>query len=313
MRNHFARRLLEIAKADPRVFLITGDLGFGVLDEFAETLPLQFLNVGVAEQNMTGIATGLALEGRIVFTYSICNFPTLRCLEQVRNDVAYHRANVKIVSVGGGFCYGALGFSHHGTEDLAIMRAIPGMSVLAPGDPTEVQLAVDEIYRTSGAFYLRLGKGGEPLVHPNPDVAKAKFCFGEALEVINGAGVVIVSTGGMLEESYQATLALRRAGIDCGLFSMHTVKPLDVKTVRRLAQSVPLIVTVEEHTRIGGLGGAVAEVLAELPQGRAQLKILGVGDNFSEVVGSQDYLRTLAGLDREAITNSILSLLKDKK
>src|ERR1041385_4546417 len=137
MRNAFIQRLMQLAPHDPRLMLVTGDLGFGVLDEFSKKFPKQYLNAGVAEQNMTGVATGLALEGRIVFTYSIGNFPTLRCLEQIRNDAAYHGANVKVVAIGGGFSYGALGMSHHATEDLSIMRAIPGLTVVSPGDDWE--------------------------------------------------------------------------------------------------------------------------------------------------------------------------------
>src|SRR3954468_17255260 len=154
MRDAFTRRLEELAAQDPRIFLITGDLGFGVLDPFEKKFPKQYLNAGVAEQNMTGLATGLALEGRVVFTYSIGNFPTLRCLEQIRNDAAYHEANVKIIAIGGGFSYGALGMSHHATEDLAILRAIPGITVVAPGDDLETRGATRALVETPGTCYL---------------------------------------------------------------------------------------------------------------------------------------------------------------
>ena len=162
MRDAFIETLIDLARRDQDVLLLTADLGFGVLDRFARELPRQFLNVGVAEQNMTGIAAGLALEGKTVFTYSIGNFNTLRCLEQIRNDLCYHQAKVKIVSIGGGFCYGPLGVSHHATEDLAIMRALPRMTVVAPGDVTETILATRSIYQTPGPGYLRLGRGNDP-------------------------------------------------------------------------------------------------------------------------------------------------------
>src|SRR5712691_10038528 len=165
MRPAFFRALPELAAADERVNLVVGDLGFGVVEPFVERFPARFFNAGVAEQNMTGIAAGLALSGKTVFTYSIANFPTLRCLEQIRNDVCYHNANVKVVAVGGGFAYGALGMTHHATEDLAIMRALPGMVVVAPGDPLETELATRAIVSHSGPCYLRLGRAGEPKVH----------------------------------------------------------------------------------------------------------------------------------------------------
>ena len=165
MRTAFIRALEEVAAEDDHVMLVVGDLGFGVVEAFAERFPDRYVNAGVAEQNMTGIAAGMALSGRVVFTYSIANFPTLRCLEQVRNDVCYHNADVKIVAVGGGFVYGSLGMSHHATEDLAIMRALPNMTVIAPGDPVEAAAATRAVVNRPGPCYLRLGRAGEPIVH----------------------------------------------------------------------------------------------------------------------------------------------------
>src|SRR5437667_1620165 len=166
MRSAFFDTLVRLAEDDERITLVVGDLGFGVIEPFARRFPDRFLNAGVAEQNLTGIAAGMALSGKIVFTYSIANFPTLRCLEQIRNDVCYHEANVKIVAVGGGFAYGALGMTHHATEDLAIMRTLPGMVVVAPGDPVEAELATRAVVRDSRPCYLSLGRAGEPTVHP---------------------------------------------------------------------------------------------------------------------------------------------------
>src|SRR5207245_8966920 len=167
MRNAFFRALYALAERDERVFLIVGDLGFGVVEPFAERFPGRFLNAGVAEQDMTGIAAGLALCGKIVFTYSIANFPTLRCFEQIRNDVCYHNANVKVVSVGGGLAYGALGVTHHATEDIAVMRTLPNMTIVAPADSIEAELATRALATQSGPAYLRLGRSGEPRVHWN--------------------------------------------------------------------------------------------------------------------------------------------------
>src|SRR5437667_4581521 len=165
MRSAFFDTLVRLAEDDERITLVVGDLGFGVIEPFARRFPDRFLNAGVAEQNMTGIGAGMALSGKVVFTYSIANFPTLRCLEQVRNDVCYHAADVKIVAVGGGFAYGSLGMTHHATEDLALMRALPGMVVVAPGDPIEVELATRAVVEHRGPCYLRLGRVGEPCVH----------------------------------------------------------------------------------------------------------------------------------------------------
>src|SRR5438132_8604820 len=162
MRDAFVDSLGLAAAADRRVMVVTGDLGFGVLDRFATQCPDQYLNVGVAEQNLTGVATGLALDGHIVFTYSIANFPTLRCLEQIRNDACYHDANVKVVAIGGGFSYGPLGMSHHATEDLAILRALPNMTVVPPGDDSAAGCATTPLMNTRGTSHLRLDRSSAP-------------------------------------------------------------------------------------------------------------------------------------------------------
>jgi transketolase len=301
MRNEFVRTLTELAREDPRVVLITGDLGFGVLTDFAKQFPAQYVNAGVAEQNMTGLAAGMALDGKIVFTYSIANFPTLRPLEQIRNDACYHSANVKIVAVGGGFSYGGLGFSHHATEDLAIMRALPNITVVAPGDPVEVAGATRAVWKQPGTCYLRLGRGGEPRVHEGT----IDFRIGRATELASGRDAAIVSTGGMLPNAAAARRLLQAAGLNVGLYSMHTLKPIDRTLLDELARSVPLIVTAEEHSTVGGLGGAVAEVLATLPAPRARLRMIGFDAGLSSIVGDQDFLRGLYGMSPEAIANAV--------
>ncbi len=286
-------RVLEgLAEADPDVMLITGDLGFGVLTRFSERFPRQFLNAGVAEQNMTGLAVGMALEGKTVFTYSIGNFPTLRCLEQIRNDACYHNANVKIVCIGGGFTYGSLGISHHATEDLAILRALPDITVIAPGDPVEAAAATRAVYETPGTCYLRLGRGGEPRIH----AGAIDFRVGKAIRLFEGGDVAILSTGGILKVAYDAREKLEASGLKTGLFSVHTVKPIDRELVTELAATVRLMVTLEEHTVIGGLGGAVAEIVAQMPGPKAGLEMVGLRDCFSSVVGDQEYLRSVYGL-----------------
>lgn len=306
MRDRFVRTLVEIAREDKNVHLITGDLGFGVLKPYWEELPEQFTNVGIAEQNMTGIAAGMALAGKIVYTYSIGNFPTLRCLEQIRNDCAYHNANVKIVCVGGGFVYGSLGMSHHATEDLAIMRALPDVTVMAPGDLIEAEEATRAIYQQPGTCYLRLGRGGEKQIHDSID----DFQIGKAIRIQEGSRVAIFSTGGIFDEVIDAARMLEIQQITPALYTFPTLKPIDRETILRCAQNYELIVSVEEHSVIGGLGSAIAEVLAEMPSPYGRLLRLGLEDTYSCIVGSQKYLRSVYGVSAECIAAKIAARLK---
>lgn len=303
MRDAFVKTLTELARRDRSVMLLTGDLGFGVLTKFSEEFPEQYLNMGVAEQNMTGVAAGLALEGKKIFTYSIGNFCTLRCLEQIRNDVCYHNADVKIVSIGGGFCYGPLGISHHATEDLAIMRALPNLTVVAPGDLTETEIATKMVYEHKGPCYLRLGRGGEARVHEKvPD-----FTFGKAIRVVPEGDVALISTGGILSNVIKAAKLLKESGVVASMTSMPFIVPFDHETVAGLAKNSKLIATVEEHTISGGLGGAVAEVLAEMRGPKCDLIRLGVKEGFTSVVGDQNYLRDIYGLSPDAIASAVKS------
>jgi len=265
-------------------------------------LPRQFVNAGVAEQNMTGLAAGMALSGKIVFTYSIANFPVLRCLEQIRNDVCYHNANVKIVAVGGGMAYGALGMTHHATEDIAIIRALPNILIVAPNDPVEARLATKAVAEHPGPCYLRLGRAGESIVHTS-DIA---FELGKAITVLEGTDLTIIVTGGLLQNALSAAESLTRKGIRPRVLSMHTVKPLDNAAILAAARETEAIFTVEEHSIVGGLGGAVAELLAEQDQ-QVKFKRIGLDNAFASKVGDQDYLRREYGLDDAGI----LSLIED--
>lgn len=305
MRDTFVKTLLEIAKNDPNVHIITGDLGFGVLKPFWEQLPNQITNVGIAEQNMTGFATGMALEGKTVFTYSIGNFPTLRTLEQIRNDAAYHNADVKIVCVGGGFVYGSLGMSHHATEDLAIMRALPNVTVLAPGDLVEAEYATKSIYINHGTHYLRLGRGGEKRIHNKID----KFEIGKSIMIKDGDKVVIFSTGTIFDETLEASNMLIKYGVNPALFTFPTVKPIDNETIKKCAKQYDLIVTVEEHNVIGGFGSAVSEVLSEIEGSKAKQLKIAIEDTYSSIVGSQSYLRDFYGISSRKIFDRIIELL----
>jgi transketolase len=303
VRTSFLKTLEKLAAADPRVTLVVGDLGFSVVEDFAKKFPRQFLNAGVAEQNMAGLAAGMALSGRIVFIYSIANFPTLRCLEQIRNDGCYHNANLKVVSVGGGFAYGSLGSSHHATEDLAIMRALPGMVVFAPGDPVEVECITRLAVNHQGPCYLRLGKAGEPVVHGAP----LDFKIGESLAVRPGRDLTLISTGGMLRSSVLAAEELEAHGVSAGVVSMPTLKPIDAPAICRIAAEGKAILTVEEHSVIGGLGGAVAEVLAQRAPA-VPFRILGIPDSFAREVGGQEHLKRVNRLSVPDIVRSALEL-----
>lgn len=291
---------MDIAEKDKNVVLITGDLGFGVLKPFWEKFPDQFINAGIAEQDMTGFAAGMALCGKTVFTYSIGNFPTLRCIEQIRNDCAYHNANVKIVCVGGGFTYGPLGMSHHATEDIAVMRAMPDVTVFAPGDAAEAAACTKAMYETPGTCYLRLGRGGEPKIHENA----VDFTVGKAIEIRQGKRVALFSTGAVYEEVAGAAKMLENAGITPAVYTFPSVKPIDKALIKKCAAEFELITTVEEHNIVGGFGSAVAEVMATVPC-KARLALIGLEDKYSSTVGSQKYLMEIYGMSAEKIFERI--------
>ncbi len=309
MRDAFVQRLTEMAARDPRILLITGDLGFGVLTEYARRFPRQYLNAGVAEQNMAGLATGLALEGHIVYTYSIANFVFMRCLEQIRNDAAYHDCNVNVVCVGGGFSYGALGISHHATEDLTIMRSIPGMTVVAPGDDWEAAEATEAVAGTPGPSYLRLDKSTAGWTQRSGET----FQLGKIRRHCEGRDLCLAATGGIVAEALAAAERLRSEGIHCRVLSVHTVKPLDVPTLAKAAVETGGLITIEEHTVDGGLGSAVAEQLLEGGVVPRRFLRIGLRDGFSSIVGSQQYLRSRYGMDRQAIVAAARKLLAGQK
>ncbi len=303
MRDAFVSTLVNVARRDPTVLLITGDLGFGVLDEFRNECPRQFYNIGVAEQNLAGVAVGLALSGHTVLTYSIGNFPTLRCLEQIRNDVCYHKANVKIVAVGGGLAYGALGASHFATEDLAIMRVLPELTVVAPGDPLEVEKLVPQIVEHRGPVYLRLGRAGEKPVH-DPAVT---VTLGQPTVTRPGTDVQLLAIGAMLPVALEAADLLANDGIEAEVVSVHTLKPLASETLCDMVSRFPIVVTCEEHTVLGGLGGAVAETLMEAGVS-ITFRRFGLNGDFPTAVGSQEYLRAANHIDAAALRSLVLSL-----
>ena len=306
MRNEFLEATIKLAKNDKDVVLLTADLGFGVFEEYENMFPNQYFNVGVAEQSMTSIATGLAMEGKRVITYSIGNFPTLRCLEQIRNDACYHEANITIVASGGGFSYGALGMSHHATEDLSILRALPGVKVVAPCTPWEAGKAITALVNDNGVGYLRLDKSfaNETLKETSP------FLFEKSRRHREGRDITIIATGGILKEALKAADFLEKKNIKIRVVGMHTIKPLDVEEVKLAAIETRGIITLEENNYLGGLGGAIAETCMDLEIKPKLFHRIGLNDIYSSIVGSQEYLREKYKLDSEAVIKKILELIR---
>lgn len=281
--------LLSRARKDNSINLLVGDLGYGVVDNFAAELPRQFFNLGVAEQNMTGVAAGLAHQGRKVFTYSIANFPTFRALEQIRNDIVYHRLPVTIVSVGAGLAYGALGYSHHAVEDIAVMRAMPGMRVLSPADPFEAVACMMEIFENPMPTYLRIGKNGEPELY---EKQVENLCN---LVLKSGNSKDIILTTGSIAQNVLKALELISAEIrnNVDVISVPQIKPLNIPASK--LKNARSLISVEEHTKIGGLGSAVLEWINEQKFEIPFLR-LGLPDEIHNHVGSPDYLRDKLGL-----------------
>jgi transketolase len=305
MRKVFNKTLVECARKDSRIHLVLADIGYGEIEPFARSFPERYMNCGVMEQNMTGVACGIAMEGNIAVTYSIANFPTLRCLEQIRNDVCYHNANVKIVIIGGGVSYGPLGISHHSTEDIAIMRALPNMVVLAPCDKREAEAATRAMLAYEGPVYFRCGYVGEKDIHHGT----IDFQIGRSIEVEQGDDCCVIFSGPLGYEVQKAVLALREEGIRARLISMHTIKPIDRGAIVRAAKETGNILTVEEHNLSGGLGSAVAEVLADEGCLDVRFKRMALPDVFVHEVGSQQWLRDQYGLGLEDVKREIRSLL----
>jgi transketolase len=286
LRTTFIETLIDLAEKDERIFLLTPDMGYSVLEPFREKFPSRFLNTGIAEQNTIGVAAGLAKSGKIVYVYSIIPFVTMRCFEQVRLDLAYNNTQVRLVGIGAGMTYGPLGPTHHAYEDIAIMRAIPNMKIICPGDPIETKELVCQTYDMDGPLYIRLAKNGEPNIHKNSSDIK----FGKAVELNNGNDLILVTTSNMLETGNIWVEEWKKEGVNVTLVSMHTIKPLDQKFIEKLISRKLPIITLEEHNVIGGLGSAVAEIIAEsgctIP-----FKRIGINDEFSHYVGNHTFQR----------------------
>ena len=296
MRTTFINQLVEEARQNERIFLLVGDLGFHVVEPFAEAFPERFLNVGICEQNMAGIAGGLAMNGWIVYCYSIGNFPTLRCIEQIRNDIVYYNSNVRIVSVGAGYAYGSQGVSHQATEDVAMLRSLPNMVVCSPSDPVETKMLVHLSVTRQGPMYIRLGKAGEQVFHPQEI---QDYHIGDLLPILDrGAETLVLTSGSILARVMES---VETKALNYDVWTIPVVKPLNATQLCQLAENRRQIIIVEENQKSAGIGSAIIEVLSDaynngLLKTYPKIRRIAINDEFLEVAGSQRYLQQTAGL-----------------
>lgn len=298
MRTNFINQLIEEARYNDKIFLLVGDLGYHVIEPFAEEFPDRFLNVGIAEQNMAGIAAGLAMTGYNVYFYSIGNFPTIRCLEQIRNDIAYHQANVKVVSVGAGYAYGSLGATHQATEEIGALRVLPNMVVATPGDPLEARAITKISASYDGPMYIRLGKAGEKTVHSEDSI---NLKIGDICSVITREGnqTAVFACGNILDAALHQ---INEKNLNYDLYSVPFVKPINKEQLINIVKTHPAgLITIEEHQSSCGMGSAIVEVLNDLYyegdiEVYPKVKRIAIPDEFADVVGTQVFLREHEGL-----------------
>lgn len=307
MRNAFADEICQLAEKDPRIVLLSGDIGNRLFEPFKSKFPNRFYNCGVAEANMASMAAGMAMCGLRPVTYTITPFNTTRCLEQIRDDICYHNVPVLIVGTGAGLSYAPLGATHHSCEDISFLKSIPNMTVLAPGDAMELRSLLRCSFDLKGPVYMRIGKKGEPVIHP----ALPNMTIGKGSVLQKGKDLCLISTGNMLSVSVEVASILKNSGIDAKVISMHTVKPLDTELLAELCSAFSLISTIEEHSLIGGLGSYIAEWIADQSI-MTHLLRFGTQDRFPHPIGSQNYVRELFGLTPLAIAARILEKMESK-
>lgn len=309
MRNAFADELEKMAVLDERIVTLSGDIGNRLFDSYKNRFPTRFYNCGVAEANMASMACGLAMSGFKPITYTIAPFNTTRCLEQIRDDICYHNQPVIIVGVGAGLSYAQLGCTHHSCEDLSFLRSLPNMTVLCPGDAVELRTLFRQALTLEGPVYLRIGKKGEPVV--SPDVSDIQI--GRGLSLREGTDVCLITTGNMLPTALEVEEKLRLEKISTQVVSFHTVKPLDKKMLHAAFTSFDCVVSLEEHSLIGGLGSSLAEWMVDHQIKHEGFIRFGTPDSFPHAVGSQAYLRKHYHLDAPSITHKIHEFLKKKE
>jgi transketolase len=308
MRKVFFETLEKISRNNKDVFLMIADLGVKFFQNFKSIDPKRFFNVGVAEPNMIGVAAGLAMAGKNVYCYSMIPFLTMRTFEQIRVDLCYNNLSVKLLGAGGGLVYGAEGITHHAIEDIAIMRSLPNMTVVAPGDAKEAKALAEISVSHKGPLFIRFGRDSDPVIHKG----NIKFEIGKGIIIEKGKDVCLVATGSMLFTAKTVSDILKEKGINATLISMHTIKPIDDKLIKNCAGKYGHIFTLEEHSILGGLGGAVAEVLSESGY-CGKFKRIGIQDKYLfPDMGGVDHLRKKAGLDQDSILKTILKSINKK-
>ena len=306
MRKTSLDAVYELAKRDKRVVFIGSDLGIGTLKQFKAEMPERFFMEGVSEAHLVTMAAGLALEGKVVYINTIATFLTRRCYEQVCLDLSLHHTNVRLIGSGGGVVYAPLGPTHQAIEDIAIFRTLPRMTIVAPCDAEEMKRLMPQTLDWDGPMYIRLGKGGDAVVS-RPELG---FQIGKALLVREGSDALIVTTGITLQPALAAAALLEQSGISAGVLHMHTVKPFDTEALLAQAARVPAILSIEEHTIIGGLGSAVAETLAEANFNTAKrFKRIGIPDVFPDKYGSQATLLARYGITADGAVAELRKLL----
>ena len=303
MRSAVIESIYNQMKENKNVYFLTGDLGYSVVEKIEADFPDRFINAGIAEQNMMGVASGLALTGKKVYVYSIIPFVTMRCFEQVRNDICYHNLDITIIGAGAGLSYGILSATHFALEDVAIFRPLPHMSIFSPSDATTTELGMQHISQNPGPFYVRIGKKVEPTIYEK----SFPFIFGKGHIISEGKDILMVVSGPIMEEAINASKLLQKQNISATIIDIHTIKPFDNEIIRLHAAHKKLVITVEEHSVTGGLGSAVLESLAE--QQHAPVLRIGTHDEFIKVTGTQHYLRSYIGLTAEKIAKKIESAL----
>lgn len=301
MRNAFADELTQLALSDDRLVLLSGDIGNRLFDRFKQSFPNRFYNCGVAEANMTSVAAGMAMCGLRPITYTITPFNTTRCLEQIRDDICYHQVPVLIVGTGSGLSYASLGYTHHSCEDIAMLRSLPGLTILCPADSMELRSLLRMAIKLPGPAYLRIGKTGEPLIHPSIPALE----IGKGYRMKSGTNLCLLSTGNMLPVALETAALLEKKSLDTEVISFHTVKPLDSDLLRSIFERFSLIATLEEHSLIGGFGSAVGEWSIDHGPYSSRMLRFGTPDRFPHRIGSQKYLREVFGLRAQDISQRI--------
>ncbi|MGH7075563.1 MAG: transketolase family protein [Stellaceae bacterium] len=302
MRNAFADELTKLAAADPSVVLFSGDIGNRMFEDFKAAAPGRFFNCGVAEANMVGMAAGLAMNGLRPVVYTITPFLTYRVIEQIRVDLCYHHVPVVLVGTGSGLRYASLGATHHSLEEMAMLRTLPGMTVLAPADAGELRACLDDALKLDGPVYMRIGKKGEPNLH----AARPVSAIGHTFQLRAGPDLCLLGTGVMTAAAIEAADLLAGHGIGASVYSMPTIKPLDGDFLAEVFATYPLVVSVEEHGLIGGFGAAIAEWMADrLEPPRARLLRCGTADRFMHEAGEMEHAHTYFGISSHQIAARI--------